>query len=252
MKTFALIVAICLPLAILFSLARRKDIKNWQHYGVLTALTIYCSILLLGVSDHLASFGYGDAKVEFVNQKVEEAKKVLKKVEKLQAEIDFSSTVIEALNDSRTAFDKLRNIATDPDNPFSDKAKGEVTEIISRLSKGNTGMAWSHWDEGVDKGTITFEEAKKRFEASSGIDRLNWVSFIGANNRADDRGFTKGRRLQFLLKVICDDESLQNVLYAEYVFRLVAESKEVDSFPPFSHELYKKWWEENQAKYPEK
>jgi hypothetical protein len=56
--------------------------------------------------------------------------------------------------------------------------------------------------------------------------------------------------MEFLLKVICEDDSLQNVLYAEYLFRLLVGSKELDNIPLISPVSYKKWWDSNQARYP--
>src|SRR5207247_361533 len=98
--------------------------------------------------------------------------------------------------------------------------KSEVEKIVSRLGSSSLGTASSHWATGIDQRTIKFQEAQKRFETSSGADRIQWISFIGGNNRADDRGFTTPQRMRFLLKVISEDTSLQNVHYAEYLFRL--------------------------------
>jgi hypothetical protein len=168
----------------------------------------------------------------------------------LAGQVDFNSMVVEAFNDSRPAFDRLKRIASDTNNIFSARAKSEMDQIISRLSSSTIGLSSSHWDSGVDRGTITFDTALKRFEATSGGDRLNWISFIGAYNRGDDRGFTTPQRIEFLLKVISEDSSLQDVVYAEYVFRLNIGNSELDKAPLFSPNSYEKWWQFHQDKLP--
>ena len=132
MKTFALIVAICLPLVTLVFLARRENAKSWQHYALLTVLTIYVSILLLGVSGNLASFGYGDAKVEFVSQKVEEAKKLLDQLHSLAnttAELSAMATQPRPIGRLSASVDYEGEIQ------YYTKAKQKISELLKQAGR---------------------------------------------------------------------------------------------------------------------
>ncbi len=132
MKTLALILAICLPLAASVFIARRKDAKTWQHYALLTVLTIYVSILLLGVSGNLASFGYGDAKVEFVSQKVEEAKKLLEQLRNLAnttAELSALATQPRPIGRLQASVDYDREIR------YYTTAKQKISELLKQAGR---------------------------------------------------------------------------------------------------------------------
>ena len=95
MKTLALVLAVAFPLAAIVFLAKCKATRSWQHYALLTVLTIYVSVLLLGVSGNLASFGYGEAKVEFVAKKAQEINDLVEQMRKLAqttAEVSVMAT----------------------------------------------------------------------------------------------------------------------------------------------------------------
>ena len=135
MKTLSLILAVCLPLAAIAFLARRKDAKSWQHYALLTVLTIYVSILLLGVSGNLASFGYGDAKIEFVAQKVEEAKEVLAQIRKLAQ----TTGELSALATHPRPIGRLQaSVDYDGEIRYYTTAKQKISELLRQAGRSES------------------------------------------------------------------------------------------------------------------
>jgi ribosomal protein L40E len=215
-------------------------------------------VALVSVSIAVRQLGEARQKRIEAENALKRAEQAEKKAEEVEArtrqlanQAEFTSIAIEALNHSRPAFDKLSAIATDANNLFSSQAKAEIDKIISRLGKNNIGTELSTWRVGIELSAITFEEAEKHFQVAPNIDRLQWIGFIGGNNRGDDRGFFARRRLHFLAKIICEDDSLQNVQYAEYLFKLVAESRDLENVPLFSCEFYRKWLETHDTNYPD-
>lgn len=57
--------------------------KQWQNYACLTVLVVFTSLVFGTLAGQVSSFGYGDAKVQGVSQKVEEAKKLLEEMRAL-------------------------------------------------------------------------------------------------------------------------------------------------------------------------
>jgi len=86
MKTFLTIGFAVIPILGLFVVAWliwKKEMKQWQNYACLTVLVVFASLVFGTLAGQVTSFGYGDAKVQGVEQKVEEAKKLLEELRNL-------------------------------------------------------------------------------------------------------------------------------------------------------------------------
>lgn len=130
--------------------------KSWQHYTLLAVLAIYVSILCLGISGDLASFGYGDAKVEFVNKKVDEANKLAEEMQKLAkstADLTVMNVKFSGLpRDAEEVEDRFRQI----------KKKTEELLKNARCSDEEIEKITSPIDEEIQR-EIEFD---KKFKAS--------------------------------------------------------------------------------------
>jgi hypothetical protein len=173
------------------------------------------------------------------------AGKAESEVRNIAAQVEHTSIVIAAMQDDRPSFDRLRKIASDPSDPFSIQAKTEVERIIAHYSMDYISVDSPQWARNVNLGAITFDEAMAKFTNAIGGDKLNWISWIGPRDDADNRGFTKPRRLRFVLNIILYDNSLQNVHYSEYLFELLTGVQKPKDMPPFTYDFYRKWAEEN-------
>lgn len=169
----------------------------------------------------------------------------MEKVERLQAEIDFSSIKIEALNDSRPAFDELRRNAADPKNAFSQQAKDEVDTIILNYSQSTfmDGKNKYPWPTGTDLQKITFNQAEAEYAKASKVNLPYLIQFIWENPN-----FSKPQKMKLMMRIVQTGKSLTAVVWAGYY---VKEEANLLHLPALSHAEYEAWWEKNKDKYKE-
>lgn len=249
-KYIALFAAIGLPLFLFVVLLRRPNANSWQHYGLLIIVATYCSVLFLGVSGYLTSFGYGDARMEFIDRKVTEAQEILKRIEELRADVELTSAVASARNGDRLAFDRLKDLSKVATTPRSTRAATEVQNLIASQQAILPTLDGSGFNiRNPDCRMISIDEVKRRFAKCDQNDRFFWIQILGDYNEDTTWRQTTKMKLEFLIKVMKEDPSLQNVYLAQNCFRRIVKDPALDLVPPYLIEDFVVWWAKNQDRY---
>lgn len=159
-------------------------------------------------------------------------------VKELQLYTKFNTTVLAAQNDNRPAYDQLWDWSKDSSFPFK-KAAAQATQTI--MDQHNPGLIKSgfeiSWKEGIDPQKLSLSELWQAFKSTPPHTRLGILEFVW-QKRTD---ISKKDRLQFMVDVIRNDESLQVVEYAGRYFAQGTGNK----FKPIAITHHLRWWEEN-------
>lgn len=159
-------------------------------------------------------------------------------VKELQLYTQLNTTVLAAQNDDRHAYDQLRTWSEDSSFPFQRAAAQVVQTIIDQHNPAKIRSGFNvSWNEGVDPQKLSLPEIWKAFRIAPPHIRLGILEFVW-EKRTD---ISKRDRLQFLVDVLSNDESLQVV---EYAGRYFAQGTG-NNLKPIAVGSHLKWWEEN-------
>ena len=156
-------------------------------------------------------------------------------LEKVQAIASLTELVTDAQNDDRSAFDQLRKMADDPDNPLAKRADSAWKSISTSFASGLQLEFQVPWLPGVDPSKfdlwsleLAYNDAASQ-TIQNGILQYMW-------KRED---IHKVEKLDFILKVARRDRSLRNVAYALRTF----EAATTANVPIFDVDYAENWWE---------
>jgi len=159
-------------------------------------------------------------------------------VKELQLYTQFNTTVLAAQNDNRPAYDKLWNWSEDSSFPFQSAAAQAAQTIMDQHAPQIVRAGFKvSWNEGVDPQQLSLNELWQALISAPPHIRLGILEFVWVK-RTD---ISKRDRLQFLVDVLKNDESLQVV---EYAGRYFAQGTE-DKLKPIAIKAHLKWWEDN-------
>ncbi len=187
-------------------------------------------------------------KNEIAGKKLEDIDKTVQKASdtltELEAILEFTATVTDAQNDDRQAFDKLKAWAEDKTYQFSQRAQRAWKTILDEHASGMYESGFSiPWRKGIDPSKLTLQNLKQNYDKEAIYLRPAFIEYIW--KRED---FSKKERMQFLIDVIKNDQSLKAVEYAGRYFAMAADLK----IKPLAVEHFTKWWDENKDKIEEK
>jgi hypothetical protein len=176
-----------------------------------------------------------------VNSTVSEARASL---EKVQAVVSLTELITDAQNDDRNAFDELRKIANDPNNPLAQKAdtawKSIANSFESALQLGFT----VPWLPGVDPSKLNIWSLEIAYnEAPVQTTQIGILQYMWG--RTD---IPKVEKLDLLLKVARHGRSLKNVAYALRTFEAATSAK----VPVFDVDYAENWWEGHRQEFVDK
>jgi len=159
-------------------------------------------------------------------------------VKELQLYTQFNTTVLAAQNDNRPAYDQLWAWSDDSSFPFQRAAAQVVQTILDQhnpaMIRGGFNVSWK---EGVDPQKLSISELWETFRSAPPHIRLGILEFVW-EKRTD---ISKRDRLQFLMDVLNNDESLQVI---EYAGRYFAQGTG-DKLKPIAIRPHLDWWKEN-------
>jgi hypothetical protein len=177
-----------------------------------------------------------------VNSAITEAKASL---EKVQAIASLTELVADAQNDNRSAFDELKKLASDPNNPLAQKAddawRSITNSFISAIQLGYP----VNWSPGIDPSKLTLWDLERGYnDAQNQIIKIGILQYIW-----DKPDIQKVDKLDLLLKVARQDRSLKNVVYALRTF-----AKETSANVPVTLDVdyAENWWEEHRQEFVNK
>lgn len=188
--------------------------------------------------------------VSALQVKIRESEKLLSDftntVNQENAAIGFYSTLADAINDSRPAFLKLKDIANDPKDRFSSEAQDAVNSIVADFSQLVLAMADDRsypWPKGTDIGKITFEQVLAEDKNATRVNEPFLINFVWNNP-----SFSPRKKMQFYLNVAHSSKSNHAAALAGLYFKQGAGLLDV---PPFSEDTYDAWWSTNQTRFPQ-
>jgi hypothetical protein len=154
---------------------------------------------------------------------------------------EFNMTAIAAQGDDRKAFDKLEIWANDKAYPFSSLAENVWWNILQdrggRLPGGHFVLEWR---DGIEPSKLSLEQLRRTYETITTRLKPALIQFIW--NRND---ITQKDRMQFLMDVIENDQSLTAVEWAGRFFTTGAELQK----NPIHVKVLVDWWKNNKDKF---
>lgn len=156
---------------------------------------------------------------------------------------DFTSTVVDAQNNSRKAFDKICAWCDDKSYPFVKQAVNVWHKIKNDYGESIFIPLFQFpWKDGIDPSKLSLSDlinlySNKKFNP---INKPALIEYIW--NRND---FTKRSKMEFLLLVLKEDDSLLVLQYAGSYFKREAKLH----ISPILWKRQVKWWSENEHKF---
>lgn len=188
------------------------------------------------------NLGSVETKLQAVDKVLADSQKTLKE---LKDAYDFNSTLSDAFNDSRVAFDRLKQIASDTKNPFTEKAKYAVETIVMNYSQSYLTASGSQyrWPEGTDVQKTTMNDVMTELKTTSRISLPDLIDFVWLSPN-----FSKSQKMNFMMKIVREGKSSIAVVTAGY---RIKEEAGLLPLPALSHDQYEAWWDKNKDKYKE-
>ncbi len=161
-------------------------------------------------------------------------------VKELQLYILFNRVVLAAKNDSRKAYDQLWAWSRDSSYLLQKDATQTIQTLVDqhdpKMTISNTSVSLN---DGTNLSTLSLPLLRTAMLSSPPNIRRCVVEFVW-KKRTDK---SKKDRLEFLVDVIRNDESLLVVEYAGRYF----EEGTGDKFKPLATEKHLEWWKENKG-----
>ncbi len=181
------------------------------------------------------------AIIELVAKEASEAKST---IDELNLHSEYTMTVLKAQSDDRNAFDKLKEISQDANNPFSSNAKQAWITILESHSEPFfiTNKKYP-WNENFVPSELTLIELSQLYNKTPNNFKTHLIEYIW--KRED---IPKVERLEFLIGVIKNDSSLTAVEYSGRYFQTESGQK----VKPLAVENFVNWWENNRDSFKEK
>ena len=176
-----------------------------------------------------------DKKLSEIDDTLQKASKT---VSELKLISEFATTVLDAQNDNRKAFDRLSKWSGNSSNPFSSRARDAWMTIYRSHSlpyyvSYNTQL----WKSEFDRSKLSIKDFRKiYYEQISSDLRPSLIQYIWERN-----DISKKDKMQFLIDIVQSDESLRAV---EYAGRLFTQGAGLNA-SPLQVDLMLKWWQEN-------
>lgn len=182
-----------------------------------------------------------EEKLKIISNSIKEAKSTINELNLLS---EYTMTVLKAQSDDRNAFDKLKEISQDANNPFSSNAEQAWIAILESHSKPFyvTNKKYP-WNENFDPSELTLIELSQMYNKTPNYLKTNLIEYIW--KRED---IPKVERLEFLIGVIKNDSSLTAVEYSGRYFQTLSGQK----VKPLAVENFVNWWENNRDSFKEK
>ena len=182
-----------------------------------------------------------ELKLAIVDSTLEQSKRSLQELKLFN---DFTTTAVMAQNGDRTAFDKICVWCEDENKdeyPFAEQAVSAWHMIMNYYGKSIFKPAFPlTWPDDINHSTITLEQLIYLYRNSNPLIKPAYIEYIC--NRDD---FTKRSKMEFLILVLKEDDSLLVLQYAGSYFEREAET----SKSPILWQEHVKWWEENKDKF---
>jgi hypothetical protein len=184
-------------------------------------------------------------QIESAQGQIETVKTEMAKADKTLSELksisEFTTTVIAAQNDDRSAFDRLKKWSQNSVFPLKVEAEQAWVKILDShaspiLWSGDTTVPWK---EGIDPLKFSIDNLKANFSSAPPLIRIRLLGYIWGR---DD--FPKYQRMAFLAHVLETDNNLSVVESAARLF--MRESKQ--KLKPLAVDQQLEWWEENRKK----
>ena len=182
-----------------------------------------------------------EEKLEIISNSIKEAKSTIGEINSLS---EYTMTVLKAQSDDRNAFDKLKEIALEENNPFSSNAKHAWITILESHNKPYffTDKKYT-WNKNCDPSELTIIELSQLYNIAFNHLKPNLIEYIW--KRED---IPKIERLDFLIEVIKNDSNLTAVEYAGRYFKNESGQK----IKPLAAENFVNWWKNNRDSFKEK
>jgi hypothetical protein len=163
-------------------------------------------------------------------------------ISKLKEESDFLALTVAAQNDDRPSFDRLKEIADDPENRFS----GNALQAYSTIVRTHSNPIWNSfqvpWASGVDPMKLSLTRLKDIYGDAPTPLKPGLLEFIW--NRTD---IPQTDRMNFLLQVMKTDKSLTALEYAGRYFLQGAQAKELGD--PLAADRMSDWWDKHKSDF---
>jgi hypothetical protein len=159
----------------------------------------------------------------------------------LRSLADFTSVVSAAQNDDRKAFDRLQQMSTDKNNPFSTRAVQAWKTIFDAHGQGFFAVGFpSPWQEGFDASKLSIDALSQQYQAAATWIKPAILGFI--SNRND---LSMKARLDFFILVMKTDSSLTAVEYAGRYFTQATGQH----IRPLAVEYLVQWWDQHSGEF---
>lgn len=183
-------------------------------------------------------------QLDFVNDKfvaitrtIDDANSAL---DRLKLAADFTMIIMDAQNDNRAAFDKLKQISENKENPFSIQAEMAWHSIYESHTKPYFTPEDLTFREGVDPSMLTLLDIEREYNSAPIQIKPSLLGHI--SGRQD---FRIAEKLQFFIDVIKSDQSLKAIEHAGRYF--TSETKL--NVRPLDLEYIVGWWDKHRNQF---
>ena len=162
----------------------------------------------------------------------------------LDTATEFTMTVVAAQNDDRMAFDMLKKWSEDKNNRFSAKATQAWSTVFESHNKPYfiSGLTVP-WNEGFDPSKLSLPELAQQYTNAPAQLKPAFLEYIW---KRDD--ISKVERLDFMIKIMKQDSSLNAVEYAGRFFTSGTDQK----IKPLAVEYLVEWWKNHRHEFEKK
>jgi len=187
-----------------------------------------------------------EEKYEIADIKLKEIDEGLSRTSDKLSEVnliaEFLGTVVAAHSDNRKAFDKLKVLSNDSSFPFADMAHKAHLVILAKHSEPMMVKRSLNWREEVDPSKLSLDDLRAAYAGADPLSKTAFIDYIW-----ERKDIPKRDRVQFLIDVIRNDDSLMAVEYAgKYLWPVMKKQHR-----PLESEAILQWWEENSMVWPE-
>ena len=176
-----------------------------------------------------------------VNSTISEARASLEKVEAI---VSLTELITDAQNDDRNAFDELRKIANDPNNPLAQKADTAWRSLSISFASALQLEFQVPWAPNVDPSKIDVWGLELAYNGAP--DQITQIGILQYMWQRTD--IPKVEKLDLLLKVARHGRSLKNVAYALRTFAKATSA----NVAIFDVDYAEHWWEGHRQEFVDK
>lgn len=178
-----------------------------------------------------------DPKIKAAENSIENANREVAKtaasLKELKAVSDFSTVVVAAQSNDRSAFEQLRTWADDKNSPHQERAFQVFRKVMEDHNRLAFDVVDIPWREGVDPSKLPIRELTSLYN-DAGVYKRSVIKYVW-----ERKDIPKREKMQFLVNVIKEEK---NLTFLEYAGRKFLQESKQQVFP-IAYWEHLNWWD---------